>query len=160
MASSAKGHEFEQTLGGCEGQGSWWAAVHDVEKSRTQLSNWTTTNSTPSFNQGEVGWLAPLSVLITGFTGTPRPLDSAQDLPVSSLLPERTFLLQRTLGWGWGGPQGGEGKGRWRSGDCQTGNGWRQQEKAWLLCQALRMKSSDPQALLPWTSQILRKEGF
>ena len=37
------GHEFEQTLGDSEGQGSLEAAVHEVAKSWTQLSNWTTT---------------------------------------------------------------------------------------------------------------------
>ena len=36
MASST--HEFEQTLGDSEGQGSLPAAVHEVTKSRTQLT--------------------------------------------------------------------------------------------------------------------------
>ena len=31
-------HEFEQTLGGSEGQGSLPAAVHGVTKSQTRLS--------------------------------------------------------------------------------------------------------------------------
>ena len=31
------GHEFKQTLGDSEGQGSWHAAVHGVAKSQTQL---------------------------------------------------------------------------------------------------------------------------
>ena len=34
-----KGHEFEQMTGDSEGQGSWWAAVHGVTKSQTQLSD-------------------------------------------------------------------------------------------------------------------------
>ena len=34
-----KGHEFEQTLGDSEGQGSLHAAVHGVTKSRTRLSD-------------------------------------------------------------------------------------------------------------------------
>ena len=33
------GHEFEQTLGVGEGQGSWRAEVHGVAKSRIRLSN-------------------------------------------------------------------------------------------------------------------------
>jgi len=33
------GHEFEQTLGDGEGQGSLRAAVHGVAKSQTQLSD-------------------------------------------------------------------------------------------------------------------------
>ena len=37
------GQEFEQTRGDSEGWGVWWAAVHGVTKSWTQLSNWTTT---------------------------------------------------------------------------------------------------------------------
>ena len=37
------GHEFEQTLGDSEGQGSWHAEVHGVIKSQTGLSNCTTT---------------------------------------------------------------------------------------------------------------------
>jgi len=40
-------HEFEQTLGDSERQGSWYAAwhaaVHWVAKSRTQFMEWTTT---------------------------------------------------------------------------------------------------------------------
>ena len=32
-----EGHEFEQFLGVCDGQGAWHAAVHRVAKSRTQL---------------------------------------------------------------------------------------------------------------------------
>ena len=37
------GHEFAETLGDSEGQGSqaWHAAVHGVTKSRTWLSDWT-----------------------------------------------------------------------------------------------------------------------
>ena len=37
------GHEFEQVLGDGEDREAWRAAVHGVTKSRTQLSNWTTT---------------------------------------------------------------------------------------------------------------------
>ena len=33
------GCEFEQTLGDSEGQGNWYAAVHGITKSQTQLSN-------------------------------------------------------------------------------------------------------------------------
>ena len=33
------GHEFEQTPGDGEGQGSWHATVHGVAKSWTQLNN-------------------------------------------------------------------------------------------------------------------------
>ena len=36
------GHEFEQTLGDGDGQGSLVCAVHGVTKSRTWLSDWTT----------------------------------------------------------------------------------------------------------------------
>jgi len=39
------GHEFEQTPRDNEGQGSLAAAVHRVAKSRTRLSDWTTTTS-------------------------------------------------------------------------------------------------------------------
>ena len=38
------GHDFEQALGGGEGQGAWCAAVHVVTEGRTRLSNWTMTN--------------------------------------------------------------------------------------------------------------------
>ena len=37
------GHEFEQASGDSEGQASLAAAVHGVTKSRTWLSDWTTT---------------------------------------------------------------------------------------------------------------------
>ena len=37
-------HEFEQTLGDSEGQGSLGNTVHRVWKSWTQLSDWTTTD--------------------------------------------------------------------------------------------------------------------
>ena len=40
------GHESEQTLGDSEGQEAWCAALHEVTKSRTQLSNWTTMATT------------------------------------------------------------------------------------------------------------------
>ena len=33
------GHEFEQTLGDGEGQRAWFAAVHGVAKSQTQLGD-------------------------------------------------------------------------------------------------------------------------
>ena len=33
------GHEFEQALGVGDGQGAWYAAVHGVTKTRTQLSD-------------------------------------------------------------------------------------------------------------------------
>ena len=33
------GHEFEWTLGVCDGQGGWHAAVYGVAKSQTQLCN-------------------------------------------------------------------------------------------------------------------------
>ena len=36
------GHEFEQTLGDSEVQGSWHAAVHGVTNSLTQFSDQTT----------------------------------------------------------------------------------------------------------------------
>ena len=39
------GHEFEQTLVVGDGQGGLAAAVHEVEKSQTWLSDWTTTTS-------------------------------------------------------------------------------------------------------------------
>ena len=46
MASSNEfeGHKFEQTPGDSEGQGSLASADHGVTKTRTQLSDWTTTN--------------------------------------------------------------------------------------------------------------------
>ena len=37
------GHEFVETPKNSEGQGSWHAAVHEVAKSQTQFSKWTTT---------------------------------------------------------------------------------------------------------------------
>ena len=37
--------QFEQTLGDNEEQGSLYALVHGVTKSRTQLSKWITTKS-------------------------------------------------------------------------------------------------------------------
>ena len=40
-----KGHEFEQTPGGSEGQGSRACCSHGVTKSRTRPSNWTTAVS-------------------------------------------------------------------------------------------------------------------
>ena len=36
------GHESEQTLGDSEGHGAWHATVHEVAKSWTRLSTWTT----------------------------------------------------------------------------------------------------------------------
>ena len=38
------GHEFEQAPGDGENREAWCAAVHGVTTSRTQLSDWTTTN--------------------------------------------------------------------------------------------------------------------
>ena len=47
-------HEFKQTLGDSEGQGSWGPAFHGVTKSCTWLSDWTTTSNcectTPKLN--------------------------------------------------------------------------------------------------------------
>ena len=43
-----KGHEFKQTPGDSEGQGSQYAAVHGVKKSGTWLSNWTTRHRSAS----------------------------------------------------------------------------------------------------------------
>ena len=37
------GHEFEQIQGESEGQAAWCAAVHELSKSQTQLSSWTTS---------------------------------------------------------------------------------------------------------------------
>ena len=37
------GHEFEQTPGDSEGQGSWHAAVHGVSKSQTWCRDWRAT---------------------------------------------------------------------------------------------------------------------
>ena len=36
--------EFERTPGDSGGRGAWHASIHEVAKSRTRLSNWTTTN--------------------------------------------------------------------------------------------------------------------
>ena len=50
------GHEFEQTPGDGEGQGSWCAAVHGVAESWTRLSDFTftfTSNSTPQYILGK-----------------------------------------------------------------------------------------------------------
>ena len=43
------GHEFEQTPGDSEGQGTWHAAVHGVAKSQTWLCDQTTTTKNPCF---------------------------------------------------------------------------------------------------------------
>ena len=44
MASPAQRiHEFEQASGDSEGQKAWHTTVHEVKKSRTQLSDTTTT---------------------------------------------------------------------------------------------------------------------
>ena len=42
MYHSINEHEFEQTPGDGEGQGSPAGSVHGVAKSQTQLSDWTT----------------------------------------------------------------------------------------------------------------------
>ena len=42
------GHEFVQALGDGEGQGSLHAAFHEITKSRTRLSDWTTTKANES----------------------------------------------------------------------------------------------------------------
>ena len=42
------GHEFEQALGDSEGQGGLHAACREVTKSRTRLSDWTTTKANES----------------------------------------------------------------------------------------------------------------
>ena len=39
------GHKFNQILGGSEGREAWQAAVHEVPKSWTQLSDWTATTT-------------------------------------------------------------------------------------------------------------------
>ena len=43
-ASLTQRHEFEQTLGDSEGQGTWCAAVHGVMKSQRRPGQWITTN--------------------------------------------------------------------------------------------------------------------
>ena len=50
------GHEFEWTLGVGDGQGAWHAAIHGVNKSRTQLSDWT-----------ELNWCLPKVLLSESF---------------------------------------------------------------------------------------------
>ena len=47
------GHEFEQAPGNGEQQDAWHAAVHGVTKSRTRLSNWTTT-ATPNLGEASL----------------------------------------------------------------------------------------------------------
>ena len=46
------GHEFEQTPGGSEGQGSGRAAIPRVTKSQTRLNNWTTNHISAVTSQG------------------------------------------------------------------------------------------------------------
>ena len=53
------GHELEQTLGDCDRQGSWHAAVHGVTKSRTRL---TTTWKEGLSREGLLLFIAYLSV--------------------------------------------------------------------------------------------------
>ena len=42
-------HEFEQTVEIVKDRGVWCAAVHEVLKSQTWLSNWTTNNNSKSW---------------------------------------------------------------------------------------------------------------
>ena len=44
------GHEFEQTLGDGEGQGSWCSAVHGVAKSQTWLKQLSSSSSSMLLN--------------------------------------------------------------------------------------------------------------
>ena len=41
------GHEFEQTLGDRKDRETWYAVVHGITHSKTQLSNWTTKEMDP-----------------------------------------------------------------------------------------------------------------
>ena len=54
------GHEFEQTLGDSEGQGSLESTVCGVTKSQTQLSDWTTTVSPAVGNKKRKTWFLTL----------------------------------------------------------------------------------------------------
>ena len=61
-------------------RGAWWATVHAVTSSRTQLSNWTHTGNIPSWQIPIEG--RKLAVNITLQMGTPR-LRGDETLPRS-----------------------------------------------------------------------------
>ena len=58
------GHEFEQTPGNSEGQGSWHSTAHGVPGSRAWLSNYTTTTVTTPAQVGLVASLPPLIMFL------------------------------------------------------------------------------------------------
>ena len=81
MHHRLNGHEFGQTLGDGEGREAWQAAVPAVTKSRTWLSDWTTTKP---------GW--KLGILVTRSPGDKR-LEAK--FPGSSLSSESKNVSRR-----------------------------------------------------------------
>ena len=61
------GHEFEQTLGDMKDRGGWCAVVHEVAKSRTWHSNWTSATGTGQGVRSQaLEFLCPRAVLRLG----------------------------------------------------------------------------------------------
>ena len=102
-------HEFEQTPGDSEDGEARRAAVHGVTKSRTQLSDWTTTNlliSTPSptldLTSGEVSGLPTLP-----HHYFPHPLCWGPGTRTVVSPPNLTPWVKNGVWWPWGARPGG-----------------------------------------------------
>ena len=54
------GLKSEQTMAECEGQEAWCAAIHEVTKSGTWLSSWTTTTTSLQFLKAWAQNLTPI----------------------------------------------------------------------------------------------------
>ena len=67
---SLNAHEFEQTLGDSEGQGSWPGAVYEVSKNQTRLSDFTFTFH---FHALEKEMATHSSILAWRIPGTTEP---------------------------------------------------------------------------------------
>ena len=108
------GHEFKQTPGVGDGQGSLVCCSPWVTKSQTQLSNWTEVYSNPCPSSR---WCHPtISSSVVPFSSCPQSLPASGSFPMSQLLawggqstgvsPSASVLPMNTQDWsplGWTG---------------------------------------------------------
>ena len=93
-----EGHEFEQALGDGDDREAWWAAVHQVAKSRTRRSTWTTKGTSGL----TVGLEAPSPPLIPeGPTAAPLSVPHALELRTTAPTPTPWGFCPKNAGPCW-----------------------------------------------------------
>ena len=85
------GYEFEQALGDVKDREVWYAAIHGVVKSWTQLSDWTTTNYLNTFKC--TVFIYTLNCTFMGFSNLPSFLNIFTTLTFFSLKSIALLLI-------------------------------------------------------------------